>query len=69
MAKYYDKETVIAMFKVNVLSQKKFKDITDDQKEDLWRYFLIGLNEIRKITAKQAKSWRYPKKELKHLKN
>lgn len=63
MSKYYSKETVIAKFKLDVLTDLP-DAASDEAKKTLWESFLAALMKLGKISRHQAKSWVYPKNEL-----
>lgn len=65
MRKYYDKTTVIYKFKLNILVLPENQGVGQSRKEELWSLYLYALSCSRKITAKNAQTWKYPTKELK----
>jgi len=62
--KYLKKITVSARFKTQILTQDKFKDLDDDQYDELWRVYLKALGDTNQISKYQAKTWKYPNKFL-----
>lgn len=64
-SKYYNKETVTYKFKLEILSKDEYATVNNEQKKILWEIFLITLKDIKKISAHQAKTWKYPEKLLK----
>ncbi len=64
MGKFYKRETVVYKFKHDLLFKDEFRDLTEHQRELLWKAFLLTLYRIRKVSRHQANTWVYPKKEL-----
>jgi hypothetical protein len=62
--RYYKRETVVYLFKHNILTQAKYLELNEAQKEILWQIHLLTLKEINKVSKYQAATWKYPKNEL-----
>lgn len=65
MSKYFKKHTVIYRFKFDVLEKDQNMDSDDNEKHDLWEIYLYGMMKNNFISPHQAKTWKYPTKELK----
>lgn len=63
--KHLNKEVVAYKFKREMLSKPEYVSINDDQKEILWKIYLLMLLDIKKITPHQTKTWTYPKQYIK----
>lgn len=66
-AKYLKKITVSARFQTQILSQEKFKGLSDEDNEELWRTYLNALAATRQISKHQAKTWKYPNEILQKI--
>jgi nitrate/TMAO reductase-like tetraheme cytochrome c subunit len=62
--KFLKKITVSARFKTQILTQDKFKDLTDEESEEVWNSYLKALADTRQISIHQSKTWKYPNKFL-----
>lgn len=65
MTKKLNKVNVTYKFKNEILLQDDNHKLGDDGKEMLWQLYLYQLSLAGFITRNSAKSWIYPKRELK----
>jgi hypothetical protein len=65
MAKYLKKHTVIYRFKFDVLEQNQNMSLDNVEKQELWEIYLYSMMKNNFISPHQAKTWKYPTKELK----
>ena len=62
--RYLKKLTASARFFTQILSQEKFKGLSDEENELVWRKYLEALAATNQISKHQAKTWRYPNEIL-----
>jgi hypothetical protein len=62
--KYLKKITVSARFFTQILTKEEFKGLSDEENKELWRAYLISLASTKQISNHQAKTWKYPDKNL-----
>jgi hypothetical protein len=62
--RYLKKINASARFQTQILSQERFKGLSDEEYEQLWRAFLIALASSKQISQHQSKTWKYPNKIL-----
>lgn len=58
--KYLNKINVTYRFKLEILKQYNLKDISQEDREELWGDYLKALASVREISRHQARTWKYP---------
>jgi hypothetical protein len=63
--RYLKKVNVVYRFKLRVLTLDEYEDLNEDERRDLWKVYLDSLYRTNQISKHQARTWKYPSKELK----
>lgn len=64
----FDKESATYKFKWDILSKDDNHLLSEKGKEKLWKVFLYHMAEANAISKYNARTWTYPKKQLKSKK-
>jgi hypothetical protein len=63
--RYLKKVNVVYRFKLRVLTLDEYEDLNEDERRELWKAYLDSLYRTNQISKHQARTWKYPSKELK----
>ena len=66
MSKYLNRTSTAYRFKWDVLMKWDKAPLTQEEKEIMWRAFLLILERSDTISDHQAKTWKYPNKLIKN---